>query len=310
MRKKIVIPACLRRGSRNRWLDSRLKLAGMTVLLFLTACSPTYKKETYQQSIRDLAKKEYKLDVEVAENGKTLGLRYRVPNLINEMTSGDDTIYKQMNGLFMILARVALSADISPDFIVLDISDQENPQFRVVFTRYVEDLKKSFADALSYTDNQDRLLEEFIVGKKRVTFDPQDMDLVRFMMMAMDAPEPKTADDYKFKLEDVKFPEFIAKVMENTLRRVLREDDKVNKEVQLRQVSASFTRTSTPSNLHVMLDLVSAPAAKPAPKFIDSVVFPRVMKEVSGVMKSYRFQDFAAITVIEKNSGKIVTTPR
>ncbi len=283
--------------------------AGMTALLLLFGCGPTYKKETLKESVKELAKKEYKLDVEVQQAGKTLGIRFKVKNLLSELYSGDESIYKKMNGLFTVLVRVVLSADEAPDFIVLEILDEENPKFKLVFTRYVEDLRKSMAEALSYTQTQDRLLEEFVVGDRHVPFDPQEMDLVRLMMMAMDSSS--TPEDFTpppFELEEVRFKDFVGHVVENTMRRMLRERKDVNKQAVVREVNAMFDQPRDANgHMKIMLDMVSKPSVSPPPLFLEKTVLPFVAEEVAKLFKSYRFHDFAGITVIEKNSGKMLT---
>ena len=84
------------------------------------------------------------------------------------------------------------------------------------------------AEAISYTDSQDRLLEEVVVGGRRVPFDPYEIDLVRLVMMSAvedpagspGAAQPPMAP---FVVEDVRFEEFVAKVTENKARRIFRE---------------------------------------------------------------------------------------
>src|SRR5258708_4510439 len=82
------------------------------VVLLLPACKPTYKKETIKESVKTLAKKEYNLDVDVQQAGRTLGVRFTVKNLLADLTSGDDAVFKNMNGLFTVLARVAVPVDV------------------------------------------------------------------------------------------------------------------------------------------------------------------------------------------------------
>lgn len=282
-------------------------------IIFLTfgACKPTYKKETLKESVKALAQKEYSLDVDVQQVGKTLGLSFKINDLVTELYSGDPAIYKKINGLFTILARVVLSSDQAPDFMVLDIVDANNPHFRLMFTRYEEDLRKSMAEALSYSQTQDRMLEEFVISGKRIPFDPQEMDLVQLMMMAMDTNEdlsPKTGK--KFQLEEVHFHDFVVHVAENTLRRLLREKKDVNRNSVVREVKASFESTRERKGaLTVWLDMASKSTENPPPLFIEKIVLPFAAKELTALFKSYRFNDFSGIKIIEKNSGKILTVP-
>jgi hypothetical protein len=272
--------------------------------LFLSACGPTYKRADMKENVKKIALKEYGLNVEVSEEGETLGLRFKTPNLIGELTSGDDDIYKKMNGLFMVLVRVVLSTDHPPTFIVLDMVDADNPKFRIVFTRYVEDLRRAMADALSHAQNQDRLLEEFVIGDRHIPFDPQDMDLVRLMLMAMDSTSDSSAVK-KDTLKEVDFKTFLERVAENVTRRALKEKDDIGDSTVLRQISAHFEKSN--GQFRLLLDMVSRPTLPLTPRFIEKNVLPLVAQQVSELFKSYRFKDFDGITVIEKNTGKIFT---
>jgi hypothetical protein len=155
------------------------------------------------------------------------------------------------------------------------------------------------AEALSYSQTQDRLLEEFVIGERRVPFDPQEMDLVRLMMMAMDSST--TPSDFvtpPFQLQAVQFKDFVTRVVENTMRRLLREKKEVNKQAVVREVTAQFDPPRQDrGQVKVFLDLVSKPSVTPAPLFLEQTVLPLVAEEVADLFKSYRFRDFGGITV-------------
>ncbi|MCG3204178.1 MAG: hypothetical protein KCHDKBKB_00884 [Elusimicrobia bacterium] len=290
-------------------MTSRSLLLVLTFSFLLPACKPTYKKDTLKESVKELARKEYKLDVDVQQTGKTLGLRFLVKDLITELYSGDAGFYKKMNGLFTVLARVVLSSEEAPEFMVLEIVDADNPQFRLSFTRYEEDLRKAMAEALSFTQSQDRMLEEFVVGGRRIPFDPQEMDLVRLMMMAIDSKEgPKT--DTRYVLEEVRFEDFLMRVAENTLRRTLREKKEVEKNAVVREVKASLgDHEGKKGQLTVLLDLVAKPSATLTPLFVQDRVLPFVEKELTALFKSYRFKNFSGIQIVEENTGIMLTVP-
>jgi hypothetical protein len=289
-------------------MNTKILMAAAAAILFLAGCESTYKKDSLQQSVRDLAKKQVGLDVEVAETGRTLGLRFRVPDLAGEITSGDDALYKKMNGLFLVLVRVALSSDVPPRFIVLDIVDDARPIFHLVFTRYVEDIRRSMAEAISYTDSQDRLLQEIVVGSRRVPFDPYEIDLVRLVMMSADAAaDPAPIEP--FQLDDVMFEEFIAKVTENKARRIFRERKDTKDDVMLRDVRASFQMMpEEDGRFSILLDLVSTTGPRPSIGLLEKVL-PVIAGEAGQLFKSYRFDGISIIQVIEKNTGKMISIP-
>jgi hypothetical protein len=269
-------------------------------------CKPTYQRSNITESVRTLAQKETGMKVEVSENGRTIGLRFRVPDLAGEISAGNDDLYKKMNSLFTVLVRVALSSDVPPQFIVLDIVDEERPLFHLVFTRYVEDVRRSMAEAISYTDSQDRLLEEIVVGNRRVAFDPYEIDLVRLVMMSADVANKKQIPE--FAVEDVRFGDFVARVTENKARRIVRERTIDKGDVALRDVTASFTAPEEPKRtFQILLDLVATTSPRLSAATVGKLM-PAVASEVGQLFKSYKL-DFSQILVVEKNTGQVFTAP-
>jgi len=297
------------RGSLFRGL---LFVIGLSFIF--SACNPTYQRETIKESVKELAKKEYKLDVEVKEVGDTLGVQFRIRNMLGEMVAEDQLMWKQMEDLMMVLSRVTLSADKPPAFFVVDIVDEENPNIHFVLTRYVRDLQMLMAEALSRTQFLDRLLMEFVIGKKTIPFDPYEIDLIRLMMMAI-APTGEEGE-LVFRLEEVYLPDFLTKVTSNTLRRIFREEKKLKRSYTLRKVETSFVETSFEENsvdrgkFEILLDLISTPQVRFSAAYIEAKILPKVALEAGKIFRGYKFTGFADIVVIEKNSGKALTVGR
>ena len=277
--------------------------------LVLTACESTYKRESMTQSLKELAKREYNHDIETAEEGETVGIRLKIRNLLAELVAEDQQLWTHMEELMMVLSRVVLSSDHPPEFIILDVVDEENPKVRLIFTRYVKDIQKLMGEVISRTSFLDRLLMEFAVGEKRMVFDPYEMDMVRLMMMAADVINEENTVQDRVWLQEVNFPVFLSKVTENTMRRLFREEKKMKKEFLLRKITASFEEGNIPyGQFRILLDLVSIPGSGIKEGFLEKKILPRVSHEVQSLFRSYRFDQIAEIVVIEKNSGLIIST--
>jgi hypothetical protein len=289
----------------------------VAVLFFMVGCSPTYKRESMEESIKDLAKREYKLDVEVKETGETIGIRYEVKNFLGELVSSDQMVWNNIEDLMMVLGRVALSSDRPPRFLVLDVVDADHPTTHIIFTRYVQDIQKIMAEALSRTDFLDRLLIEFEINGVRSVFDPMEMDMVKLMMMASEsmADEPAKLPGEKqkpeFKLQDVSYPSFLANVIANGLRRELKEKEEKEDNFSLRQVSGFYLPDEgSNKSFRFQLDVVPHQTKESLSDFISAQILPFVAVEVERVLKSYKFDQFSLITIVEKNSGKLLTVPK
>jgi len=290
--------------------SSALGLLAMTALLLFPGCESTYKKETIKESVKLVAKRDYSLDVDVRENGKTLGVRYSIPGLFNELIAEDQTIWKKMDSLMQTLSRVALSVDVPPTFLVLEVADLNNPSNKVVFTQCVTDVKKIYADALSRNQYFDRLAIEFEINGRRTPFDPDQTDLVSLMMMAVEADAAPATNNKEFEVADVQMTDFLPKVASSMARRFFRENKKARKEAVLRSVAGSFESNTGETNFKLFLDLSAIPGGKLAISNLQTTIFPLVSNEINGLFKSYRFSGFSNIVVMDKNSGAIAITGR
>lgn len=279
----------------------------LLIFFLLPACeSSTYKKETIKESVRDLAKREYKLDVEVKEAGKTLGVRYPVHGLFNELISEEQTIWKKIDDLMQTLSRVALSVDVPPEFLVLEVVDLANPANKIVFTQYVTDIKKIYAEALSRNQYFDRLAIEFEVNGRRTPFDQEQLDLVSLMMMAVEAEASQPAKNVSFDLSDIKMTDFLPKVAASLTRRFFRENKKVRSTITLNSASGRFDR----ADFKMMLDLTSSPGERISLPDLQTAVLPLVAEEIDRLFKSYRFTGFSKIVIMDKNTGAVTIAGR
>ncbi len=295
----------------NYWIPA---FAGMTACLLLTACSSTYKRESIEGSIKELAKKEYKLDVEVKETGDTIGIRYEVDNFLGEMVASDQLVWKNIEDLMLVLGRIGLSTDNPPKFLVLDVVDGGNHKTHLIFTRYVQDIQKLMAEALSRTEFLDRLLIEFEIDGKRSVFDPLEMDMVRLMMMSSETVTQEEGEKElplpPFDLKEVSLPSFLADVVANTVRRELKEKEAKDDSFMLRQVKGIYLSKAAEPSFHFQLDVVPRDGQEALAKLVNEKLFPLVSKEAARILKSYKFDQFSLIKVVEKNSGQLITVPK
>lgn len=279
----------------------------LTSLFLFPACESTYKRATLKESIRDLAKKEYKLDVEVKENGETIGIQYVVPNLMEQLLASDQEMWKKMEDLLLVLTRTALSTDHPPQFLLLDVVDQDNPAIHLRFTRYVRDIQKLMTDAISRTQFFDRLLIEFEINGKKIPFDPNDADAIRLMLLMMESFTSDKKAEKNFIVPDLKLMDFLSDVASNTMRRELREGKETADVVVLRDIKSRFDSSENQGpQFRVFIDLVSKPGVPKPSTWMREKVLPFVILKIQDLFKSYKFDQFTAITVMEMNSGQFL----
>lgn len=279
------------------------------VALALAGCGPTYHAATIRESIQQLAKREYGLDIDVALAGKTVAARFKVDNLIGELVAEDQQIWKRMDDLMLVLSRVVLSVDIPPDFFILDIADAENDGMHLMFTRSVLDIRKLMAEALSRTQYLDRLIVEFVINGERVAFDPVEADILRLMMMAAGADPSGHAPPGPFEIQEVALPSFLAKVSGQSVKRLLRESNPYKDALNIREAVGMFQETKNLPRFQLSLDVAGRPAA-PFRNVLEKKALPEALRAVEEIFRSYKFEDYSAIAVVEKNSGKILIAER
>src|SRR5205823_3437419 len=115
------------------------------------------------------------------------------------------------------------------------------------------------------------------------------------------------------------FPAFLANVIANGLRRELKEKEEKEEKFSLRQVSGFYlsgteptgrSGEGTPRSFRFQLDVVPHQTQGSLSDFVSAKILPFVATEVERVLKSYKFDQFSLITIVEKNSGKLLTVPK
>ena len=150
------------------------------LILFVSGCAPTYTNENLEQSILDICKKEYKLDVSVRRVGRTVGIYLPINGLFESKvkSSGrnmtlEDALSSvkfskeaadKIDDVSMALSRVALSSGADVDFYVLIAADTKASGLQIVITRYVNDMKRLILGDVSRGDYVQRLLMDMDFG--------------------------------------------------------------------------------------------------------------------------------------------------
>lgn len=129
------------------------------LVLYLTACTPTFPQEKVSESIIKICKEDYDLDVEVKITGETLGVGIVLDNLIEENFYFTKQAKEKMDRIFLTVTRVCLSTDAPLEFFVITCRDIVS-EVDVSFIRYIDDIKKSFFRYISQEDYLNRLVLE------------------------------------------------------------------------------------------------------------------------------------------------------
>jgi len=147
--------------------DAILCLSAAIVSLAGLSCSPTYPKEKIIEGVKKLCEKEYNVEVEVAIEGSTMGVRLPIEGLFDPETYQINAkAFDKITGVMLSASRVALSGDRSIEFYTVIAYDKKAPGAEVVMTRYVQDLRRFFLGDISRGEFSKRMVFD-------VRFNPQ-----------------------------------------------------------------------------------------------------------------------------------------
>jgi hypothetical protein len=150
----------------------------LSVFLFFSfsfnGCKATYPKEDLVGSIEKLCKKEVGKNVECIKTGKTLYTILYLDNMLDKEMKINDKTLDLIQNVMLSVNRVVLSTDAKIDFFVVIIADQASGM-ELIFTQYMDDLKRWMLGSISREDFFSRSLTEFSNHEKGFIFDASNL---------------------------------------------------------------------------------------------------------------------------------------
>jgi len=302
----------------------RNKRRAVTLFLFFTlclllfnplGCNPTYPKERVDKSIINLCKREYKVDVEIKVVGKTIGVYIPIEDLIGiNLAINPDKIGK-VDDVIMSISRVALSTDAKFNFYVLVAQDPIVPDIELIIIRNVTDVKRFLVTDISQSEYLNRMIIQL-----KLTPQAEKERVIRelFARTGVDVSEETIEDYFKsgyidtisdigywngnFFLKDVSMGEFIAKQVEERMRKDFTTDNSL-KIFKLNFVDSAYKN----GNFNFAFEVNSPDAPADSSKANRSVVLKYIYGVVSKVLHGYGFQDYSYIN-LSYNGEKVVFT--
>ena len=132
------------------------------VLITLPACTPaTYSKEKVKESVINLCKDEYDLDVEVRIVGSTLGVYIPIEGLVDTDLKLDPKAGEKIEDVALSIHRVIMSTDKPLKFYILTARDTETIGAEFLLTGYVYDVVRVRLLDISRGEYHKRILRDF-----------------------------------------------------------------------------------------------------------------------------------------------------
>lgn len=153
-----------------------LSIVVLTIFLFTAlGCnitSSSYPKEKLIESIKNLCKSEYDIDIQAKVVKKTLGVQTFVEGLINSDLTRSEEYKKVIENIFLCVRRVCLSTDANIDFFYITCVGKKLG-YEAIVSGYITDLRKIMVGGISRNDYFQRMMFEIkpsskIFGKRRI----------------------------------------------------------------------------------------------------------------------------------------------
>jgi len=125
------------------------------------AAKVTYSKEKVEQSVIELCKKEYKLDVEAEIKGSTLGVYIPIEGLVDAELKLDQSAGEKIEDVALSIHRVTMSTDKPLKFYVLTARDTKTMGAEFVLTGFVYDVVRVRLLDISRGEYHKRILRDF-----------------------------------------------------------------------------------------------------------------------------------------------------
>jgi hypothetical protein len=270
-----------------RWCSS-ISLSFLLLLCLAgVSCSPTYPKEKIIDGVIRLCEKEYNVEVEVAMEGSTMGVRMPIEELFDSETFQINAkSFDKITGVMLSASRVALSSDKSIDFYTVIAYDKQAPGAEVVMTRYVHDLRRFFLGDISRGEFAKRMVFD-------VRFNPQGI-----------------VDTWlgSFTLTEYTLPGFMSAQMQRRITDEFRENNDLAGKFKVISCDGEFkderfrfvvdiSRTGLP-----MSELIHGSSWR-------SKVLELCAREIAYVVHIYNFDDALGIEVFNRFDNKHIKIP-
>ncbi len=285
-----------------------------------TGCGPTYPKERIQESIVDLCKREYGIDVKTTIAGRTIGIYVPLHDLIDFTFAISKSASEKINDVILSVTRVAISTDANYDFYCIIAHDVRIPEIQIVVIKSVDDVKRFLLSDISRGEYSKRMIVDMRLSPQaqkektiknifeKMRLDPkwQEEVLNDFFRAA-----PSELGDIgywggKFYMKDIQLSEFLAEQVASRMKMEFREDQGLARTVVLKASKGKYMDQGPARSFK--FDVMTIP--KPAEGETHRAVLQKVIAIVSGVLHSYRFNDYEYVTIVDEREGSTFRVSR
>jgi len=242
-------------------------------LFLATGCGPSYPIAELPDTLKQLCKEEYGVDVSVQIVGKTLGVHVPLDKLFDSTLQLSPDVGQQLDGVILSTSRVVLSTDVPPDFYVVVAQDKRIPGVELKLTRYVQDIRRLNYQDISRGEYTKRMLFEF------------GLDLGIFQ-----------DEEKSFRIEEIKFEDFLAQQMAFRVKTELDADVTLKSDIQIQTSRGEF---ASPGRFVITLNAekTGIGAWGEGGGENERKMLTLSLKEILKVLRGYRFKEYESVQI-------------
>ncbi|MBI4845363.1 MAG: hypothetical protein HY810_02635 [Candidatus Omnitrophica bacterium] len=153
---------------------------------FCSGCAPTYPKEKLTNSLVDICRKEYNVDVQAQLKGKTIIVFIPLDELFDSKLDILPAAVEKIENVILTTSRVILSTDAEIDFYTIIAADIKTTAAEFVLVRYMPDVYKLMNGWISRDEYRMRVLWEVnfnpsVLNRKVYDFNLDEARLAPFL---------------------------------------------------------------------------------------------------------------------------------
>lgn len=298
----------------------------LLVISFAMGCGEiTYPKETLRESVIELCKNEYNVDIDVNIVGRTLAIYLPLTNLFNVTLGLSESAQDKVQDVLLGASRAVLSTDADIRFYCVIAQDIRLPEIQLVVIKYTSDVKRVFFQDISRGEYFKRTLIDInenpqarkekaikdVFKKMKLEKEWQDKVLDDFFRSPPSSLEGTGYWNGKFYVKDITLEEFLAQQMASRIKIRFRKKEDLRK-YTLKAVTGKFTKDD-----ELRLFLINFNAASllfitdpREKKNSQEEVFANIFEVVSDVIYGYKFKRFDLAEIVEKSSDTKLLVPK
>ncbi len=246
--------------SRHRRLVRNLFLIGLFVSFVCSGCAPSYPKDKLAETLINVCKKEYDVEIQAKLVGKTIVVFIPLDELFDLKLDILPDAVEKIEDVILTTSRALFSTDAEVDFYMIIAADVKTTAAEVFLVRYMDDVYKFMYGWINREDYSRRILWQ-------VNFDPKLLK----------------SSFFDFDVEEITLPGFLAQQIAQRSNKIFAASV-----VHKIKINSEFD----PRTQRFFFSVVSADNTR-----FQKIYLPIIANIADNVLADYKFEAFSEIVI-------------